>query len=147
MTDMSIPKKFEIDEKDRSVLVTINPKVYPLEVIYSAAYMFLDRAYVIIDGNPEKEITVQLKVKGEDKLDKMALEFHNELVNYAVYVIQAARTDEIRKTIVQSALRIADEDECEECEAISDPLGISKPWTPESAKGLKIPEGLDAEEK
>jgi His-Xaa-Ser system protein HxsD len=143
-------QNFEIDSKEKSVYVSVNPKIYPLEVIYSAAYMFLEKAYVIIDGDPESEIIVQMKAKGEEDLKRMALDFQNELVNYAVYVIQAARTSDIRKAIVEKALSVveqADEKEECECEADKDPLGISKPWTPDSAKGLKIPEGLDDEDK
>jgi len=140
----------EMDAKGNSVLIAVNPKIYPLEVIYSAAYMFLDRAYVVIDGDPEAEVVVQLKAKGKEDLEKMAFEFQNELVNYAVYVVQAARTSEIRKAIVEKALDVREEpeeEECEECEEMDDPLGISKPWTPDSAKGLKVPEGLNAEDK
>ncbi|MFH1294914.1 MAG: His-Xaa-Ser system protein HxsD [Candidatus Aenigmatarchaeota archaeon] len=146
-------KNFEVDKKENSIFVSINPKIYPLEVIYSAAYMFIDRAYLVIDGDPETEIIVQLKAKGDEDLEKMGFEFQNELVNYAVYVVQAARTSDIRKAIVQKALGIGEKEEkiCE-CESetpepIDDPLEISKPWTPESAKGLKLPEGLDAENK
>jgi len=148
-------QNFEVDMKANAVMISINPKIYPLEVIYSAAYMFLDRAYAVIDGDPETEIIVQLKAKAKEDLEKMALEFHNELVNYAVYVVQAARTSEIRNAIVKKALAVAgdaeaadeDEQECECNDPVDDPLGISKPWTPESAKGLKIPEGLDADGK
>jgi len=45
-------------EKD-SVLIPINPEIYPLDVIYTSAYVFIDRAYVIIDGNPKKEVIVK----------------------------------------------------------------------------------------
>lgn len=142
-------KTFETDEKENSVFIKVNPKIFPLEVVYSAAYMFLDRAFVIIDGDPQTEILVQLKAKDKTNLAEMALEFHNELVNYAVYVVQAARTSEIRTAIIQSALGVSEQSqECDcEPEPIDDPLGISKPWTPESAKGLKLPEGLNAEDK
>lgn len=145
---MEKPKKFEIDNTDKSVFIKVNPKIYPLEVIYSAAYMFLDRAYVVIDGDPQSEVIVQIKAKGKEDLKKIALEFENELVNYAVYVVQAARTDEIRKTIIQKALGVV-ESQPEEVddEPIDDPLGIAKPWSLESAKGLKLPEDLDAEDK
>lgn len=148
-------KNFTIDEEENCVIVSVNPKIYPLEVVYAAAYMFLENFYVIIDGNPQEEIFVQLKAKrdGED-LKKVALEFNNELINYAVYTVQAARTSTIRNAIVQRALGTVTEatspspevlinkesEEGEEVEYVEDPLGIAQPWTPEKMRGLKIPE-------
>lgn len=140
-------EKFEIDKGSNSVVVSVNPKIFPLEVIYSAAYVFLDRAYIMMDGNPQENILVQLKAKNNNEdLQSLALEFNNELVSYAVYVVQAARSSEIRKVIVQRALGTIEESierpeieklSEEELEPIEDPLGISKPWTPESEKGIK----------
>jgi His-Xaa-Ser system protein HxsD len=143
-------EKFEIDKESNSVVISVNPKIFPLEVIYSAAYVFLDKAYVMMDGNPQENIAVQLKAKnsGED-LQSLALEFNNELVSYSVYVVQAARTSEIRKAIVQRALATIEESDIkleEEFEPIEDPLGIAKPWTEESAKGLKPIEEMKSEE-
>ena len=43
------------------VILTVNPKIYPLETVYSAAYTFLDKAYILLDGDPKKEIIVKLK--------------------------------------------------------------------------------------
>jgi His-Xaa-Ser system protein HxsD len=143
-------EKFEIDKESNSVVISVNPKIFPLEVIYSASYVFLDKAYVMMDGNPQENIAVQLKAKnsGED-LQSLALEFNNELVSYSVYVVQAARTSEIRKAIVQRALATIEESDIkleEEFEPIEDPLGIAKPWTEESAKGLKPIEEMKSEE-
>ena len=143
-------EKFEIDKESNSVVISVNPKIFPLEVIYSAAYVFLDKAYVMMDGNPQENIAVQLKAKnsGED-LQSLALEFNNELVSYSVYVVKAARTSEIRKAIVQRALATIEESDIkleEEFEPIEDPLGIAKPWTEESAKGLKPIEEMKSEE-
>jgi hypothetical protein len=68
------------------------------------------------------------------------------LVSYAVYVVQAARSSQIRGAIVQRALGVIEESikkpeiedlSEEELEPIEDPLEISKPWTPESQKGIK----------
>ncbi len=95
----------EVGKGGNQIIISINPKVYPLEVIYSAAYVFLDRAYILIDGDPEEEIFVQMKPK-DSKMDmeKMGLEFNNELVNYSVYVVQAVRNQPLRKAIIERAL-------------------------------------------
>jgi His-Xaa-Ser system protein HxsD len=59
--------------------ISLNPKIYPLEALYSAAYVFLDRAYIRFEGDPDKEIKVLIKPKGDE--EKIADEFMNELIN------------------------------------------------------------------
>lgn len=108
----------EIDKKGGYLIVSINPKIYPLEVIYSAAYVFLDQAYLLIDGNPEEEIFVQLKPKNrKEDLEKLGNEFNNELVNYSVYVVQAVRNQPLRKAIIERALltNTTEVENCPEC--------------------------------
>ena len=108
----------EIDKKGEYMIVSVNPKIYPLEVIYSAAYVFLDRAYVLIDGNPEEEIFIQMKPKNrKENLEKLGNEFNNELVNYSVYVVQAVRNQPLRKAIIERALltNITEIEYCSEC--------------------------------
>jgi len=147
-----------IINEDGSATLKINPKIYALEIIYSAAYMFLDRAYIIIDGDPEKEFEIEIIPKSKDEdIKKLVLEFNNELINYSVYAVQAARTSAIRNAIVQRALGVLEEsaeegyEECEEGgyeeeisdeEALEDPLGIAKPWTPEKMKDLEVPDEI-----
>lgn len=158
MEKIKINKKdvenIKINKRDNAVIVSVNPSIYPLEVVYSAAYMFLDKVYVFIDGNTDKEILVKLKPKnkGED-LEELAGLFNNELVNYSVYVIQAARSSSIRDAIIRVALAVektgepeeesdTEEESDEEKSFVEDPLGIAKPWTPEKAKGIKAPEEI-----
>ena len=141
---MSIPTKlenFKINKKENSVLISVKTKIYPLEVIYSAAYMFLDRVYVTIDGDPKKEVIIQLKAKkGKIDFKKLVGDFNNELINYSVYAIQAARTGAIREAIIKRAMETIDENEDEKDLWIDDPEGIAKPWTPEKSEGTENPE-------
>ena len=143
-------KNLIINKKDKNATLSINPKIFPLEVIYSAAYVLMDKAYIILDGDPEKKIEIFIKIKGpKGNVEKIVMEFNNELINYSVYVIQAARTSEIRRAIVERALmtNTFDEDDKydedvevkddEEIEFIDDPLGIAKPWTPDKSVGIK----------
>ena len=133
-------EKLEI--KDNSAIISVNPKIYPLAVIYSASYVFLDRAYILLDGSPEKEILVKLKPKEGNDPEKLADEFFNELINYADYSVRAEQTKKIRETILQRALITNDPsildsgeefedilDESEEDEGyLDDPEGIAIPW-------------------
>ena len=89
---------------ENSVKVDVDTKLYPLDVIYSAAYVFLDRAYILLDGNPEGRVIVELRPKEEMDLDKLGNEFNNELLSYAFHKSQLEGTGDVRKIILQRAL-------------------------------------------
>ena len=142
--DATVLNNIRINKAENSVLVTVNPKIYPLEIVYSAAYVFIDRAYVLIDGDPEKEILVDLKLKETGNLEELGREFNNELVNYAVYAVQSARTQGVRDALVHKVFETNCEDtklkKADECASKAesavenesyedDPSGIAKPWT------------------
>jgi len=98
-------ENFEI--KDGSIFFSVNPKIYPMDVIFSAAYVFTDKNYIILDGNPEEEIVVEIKPKEKvEDMGKIAMEFNNELVNYGAYAVQAARNAHLRHIIMQKVLQM-----------------------------------------
>ncbi len=82
----------------------VNPKMYPLETIYSAAYVFLDNAYIILDGNLETQVLVKIEAKEGKDIKIIAKEFYNELLNYADYSKRAEATKKIREMILQRAI-------------------------------------------
>lgn len=139
------------------VTMNINPKIFPLSIVFSAAYEMMDKAYFVIDGDPEEKILVELRTINEKQdLTQIAKQFNNQLINFAFYEIQSMRTKGVRETITKAALfgetyeeesdlDTENEDECEECstdvdeEEISpdelvenfefdDPEGIATPW-------------------
>ncbi|KKP35522.1 MAG: hypothetical protein UR23_C0027G0001 [Candidatus Roizmanbacteria bacterium GW2011_GWA2_32_13] len=134
----------QIKELENQVLTTVSQKIYPLEAIYGAAYVFLNRAYIFLDENKEGEILITLKAK--EKMDKKQLEdfggeFYNELLNYSLRIGISKNNQKIREYIVGRALIGAlgeDEEgvETEEPEEIEeeieewkgDYLGLSIPW-------------------
>ena len=94
----------EIQKDSGNILISVNPKIYSIDTILSAAYIFIDRAYVIVDGDPEEEIIVQLRVKDKKtNLEQLGREFNNELINYAFYREQTIKNIPIRAAIVQKA--------------------------------------------
>jgi len=136
-----------INVSKNQVVGAINPKVYPLEAVYGAAYVFLDRAYVFLDEDSKGRILVSLK--GKEKLNKKQLEalkgeFYNELLNYSLRYQISKDNRKIREYIVGRALVGAiGEDKFEEEAASSedgedkeeeieewkgDTMGISIPW-------------------
>ena len=158
-------KNIELFPKEAKAIVNINPKVFPLEVVYAACYVLLDKAYFLFDGDPEGEIKIIIRAKDpkikKAALEKIALQLHDELINYATYAVQAARNQAVREAIIKRALatNIGEEEYCPECEEeealkekaeeiemdeedlfIDDPEGIAQPWTPKKAEGLKKPD-------
>ena len=91
--------------KEGSVLLTINPQIYPLDVIFTVCYIFLEDNYIMLDGDKTKEVIVQIrpKEKGKD-LKNIAGEFSNQLVNYVVYKNQLEQNKEIKQAIMQRVL-------------------------------------------
>lgn len=130
------------------IIIHINPKIYPLDVIYSAAYVFLDNFYIIIDGDPEKEVMVKIFPKNGSNPKDIEKKFNNELVNYAFYKKQVEKNADIRKAIIQRALVTAElsgEPVAEDSDAdyLEDPKGIAIPW--EEKFGKKVGKGSKGE--
>ncbi|MCD6371636.1 MAG: hypothetical protein J7L39_02850 [Candidatus Aenigmarchaeota archaeon] len=162
-------KTFEITDFNgrKAAKFFISLDIYPLEVIYSAGYILMDKAYILLDKEGENKIKVLLIPKKENEnLESLVLRFNEELLNYSVYVVQAARNSSLRKAIVERALGFYEgyvtqekpseketpseeerpESICEDSEEYEkDPLGIMEPWTPEKAEGLKTPEEIERE--
>lgn len=143
----------ELSKKENQVLISVNPKIYPLDAIYSAAYVFLDKAYILLDGNPEEKITIELKPKEKHDLEKLGREFNNELLNYAQYKKQAELNAPLRQILLQRALLTNDpslqdsaakEDEDlglddldDDLDFLEDPEGIAIPWEEKYGKKAK----------
>lgn len=144
-------KTLEIKENKKAAL-SINPDIFALEVMYSAAYVLMDKAYFMFSGDPSEEIQVEIIPKEEKDVDlkKVALKFNNEMINYSAYAIQASRNKEIRAAIIEKALgtnqavggNTKEEGEVMEAESsdrefgdidIEDPKGIAEPWSPDKA--------------
>lgn len=131
--DISAIDNLEIHKEENFVSVSINPKLYPLEVIYSAAYIFINQAHVMIDGDPKEEILVKLKPKTTMNLEVLGREFNNELLNYMTYLLRTARSQGIREEIVQRALatnaQVFQSSQIQtEKSYMEDPEKIAKPW-------------------
>jgi His-Xaa-Ser system protein HxsD len=125
-----------IDRQDGSISMAVDSSLYPLEAVYAAAYVFIDRCYVFLDRPAEQRVRVSLTpTKGE--LDEAVIgEFANELLSCA-WRAQIARdsraTIEAVTTQALSGARGAPSLEELEAfdfsdEAFEDPLGIAMSW-------------------
>ena len=135
MSDKTI-SNMNINKDNGSVVITINPNIYSLDVIYAASYVFLNKAYIVIDGDPETEIKIELIPKQSNtNLLELGGEFNNEILNYATYKVHSEKNAAIRQMVIQKALftndpeletifKVDDEDES----YLDDPEGIAVPW-------------------
>jgi len=95
--------KFET--QDGWVKVPVNLKVYPLQSVQSSGYAFMDRAHVRLEEEKKDIIAAWLKPKNDKQdLQKLALEFSDELLNYAHYFSSLKINAENMKILLQRAL-------------------------------------------
>ncbi|MFH2008457.1 MAG: His-Xaa-Ser system protein HxsD [bacterium] len=132
----------KIETKKSEVRWDIGLSTYPMDAVFGASYVFLDRCYVYLDKTPDKRIAIVLR--GKETLDREALEalageFSNELLHQVLRTRIAKRTGKVREMIIGRALFSAEgpaasEDEFDyddfgdDADYLDDPLGIAVPW-------------------
>jgi His-Xaa-Ser system protein HxsD len=85
------------------IVVTVDRTLYPLDAIYGASYVFLDRAYVFLEKGARGAVTVSLAGKkplGEEGLRALAGEFVNELLNQSIRASLDESGRKIREYVV-----------------------------------------------
>ena len=97
--------KTKFAKEDGWIKVPVDLKVYPLQSVHSAGYVFMDRAHVKLEEEKKDLVAVWLKPKkdGQD-LENLALEFSDELLNYAHYFSSLKTNGENMKILLQRAL-------------------------------------------
>ena len=95
-------RKFSVFKDHAEIF--LNPKIYPLPVIYNTSYVFIDKAYLILDGDPKKELVVIINPKKKQNIKNLVGDFYNELLNFAVYHAQTEMNKDIKKAIMQRVL-------------------------------------------
>jgi His-Xaa-Ser system protein HxsD len=90
--------------------VRVNPELFSIEAVLQAAYVLTEKAYVIVEGEVQRELRVVLKAKPGQDAGVLALELRNELINAQVYLIEAEREQKVSELIVSEALEGKDEE-------------------------------------
>ena len=145
------------DPAEGSVTITVDASVYPIEALYGAAYIFIDRCYVLIDRPRGGSFSVSLTPKAtaaDEALRAMVGEFANELLSQAWRQKILEENRVILETVTTQALAgamgppslddLAAFDFSEE--SFEDPLGIAMSWEDKYKKkpedqGASKPEG------
>ncbi len=85
------------------VKVRFKKSLYSLFSLYNACYVFIDKAYFIVDEDEENFI-VYVKGKREEDTERIAHELANQMINYQRYFANIKENNEIAKLIIQRAL-------------------------------------------
>lgn len=135
-----LPDEVTADVAEASVTLTVSAALYPREALYGAAYVFIDRCYVVL-GQPDAEHwSVTLTHKRLDAADASARdlvgEFANELLSCAWRHEITQRNRAMIETVTMQAFGGAmGPPSLDELEAFDftddgfdDPLGIAQSW-------------------
>ena len=135
-----------IFEDTRTVVLQIREDIYPLDAIYGASYLFIDRCFVFLDRPEDQVVSVRLRTKDQKQsdtgnedlsvLEALVGEFANELLNQVLRFRITESTAKIREyymarafvsvpaqTSLDALLAELDAEELED-----DELEISVPW-------------------
>jgi His-Xaa-Ser system protein HxsD len=132
--------QFEVEIATRSVSLTLDESLYPLDAIYGATYTFIDRCYVLLDRAAPSRVRVVLTPKKEiasaEELRNLAGELVNELLSCAwrAQIVRENRAviEAVTMQAVGGALGPPSLDELKDFdfseEPFEDPLGIGQSW-------------------
>jgi His-Xaa-Ser system protein HxsD len=168
------PSQMEVTTNGNKMTVLVHKALYPTDVLFGAAFTFLDRCFIHLDMADGDRIRVELEARPESRFSLEALlgDFKNELVSQSVRRDLARKTEKVRAMIVGRAIveavpserapaprpsavqnlppevaKLLAEEE-DSLDFLDDPLGIAVPW--EEKYGKKGAEGSrdkPAEEK
>jgi His-Xaa-Ser system protein HxsD len=140
------------DADAQAVSLRLDATLYPLGALYAAAYVFLDRAFLLLEAPDPEHFQVTLAWKkspvGGDALDRLAGEFANELLACA----WRAKIAEDDRSVIESATARAlagamgapSLDDLEGFDfgdqPLEDPLGIALSWEDKYGKKKSEPE-------
>jgi His-Xaa-Ser system protein HxsD len=141
-----------LDPATATMTLSLDVGLYPRDVLYAAAYVFLDRAYVLLDRSGDRYL---VHLRGKQALDEatlraMAGEFANELLAQALRLRVVRQNQKLIEDIASLAIAgaaggavrgdasaLVDLQDPGDDGFLDDPLGIAVPW--EAKKGAREP--------
>lgn len=121
-----------ITQDDRKKII-LDKEIYPLDVIYTTSYVFLEKAYIFLKKGEKNQIIVEIEPKNGLDPGYLKREFNNQLINYAQHMKASEKNMDVKKKLLQEIFAynfIEDNDETnlDFEEDIEDPDGILIPW-------------------
>jgi len=135
-----------VDLADKRAILDLDASLYPVEAVYSATYVFIDRCYVLLDrpeaGTLRIVITPKQLDDAESQLRDVVGELANELVSAAwrhqITQENRAKIESVTMQAISGAMGPPTLDDLEDFdftdEAFEDPLGIAMSWEEKYAK-------------
>lgn len=107
---------------------SFDPKIFPLETIFSITQSFVNKAYVMIDGDPNERMVVQMRTKDKSTdLNAIKRDFNIKLKN------------DLQASGFRVLPNLMEEAE-EQPSYLDDPYGIAVPFEKRFGKKAKINE-------
>jgi His-Xaa-Ser system protein HxsD len=143
------PEIAKLDLDEESVRVELDATLYPLDAVYGAAYVFIDRCYVLLDRPAPDRFRITLSPKtgptDASALRAMVGELANELLSCAwrLRITQENRAliESVTMRAIAGAMGPPSLDDLESfdfsAEAFEDPLGIAMSWEEKYGKNKK----------
>lgn len=142
------PGLVEVDLHEATAVVQLDASLYPLPAVYGAAYVFIDRCYVLLDRPADGRVRVTLASKDPtptpEALRALVGELANELLACAFRHQLAQDNRVLVETVTMQAMAgamgppsladLADFDFTDD--ALDDPLGIAQSWEEKHGRPL-----------
>jgi len=134
-----LKSNLEIDGEEGAVRASINPKIYSMSVIYSAAHSLTNRNYVLIDGDREIEVVVEIKpFDRRENLEELGRIFNNRLLSYQLAEQKRIENMAIKQLILYRALMTNSSEDIIEMQREKQKIPDKKEETPDM-KDVNLP--------
>ena len=149
MAKKSAPEIFALSAETGALTVKLRKGLYPMDAVYGAAYVLIDRAYVLLDKDDKGNVLVHVQAKqgkrDEKDLRALAGDFANECLSQVLRGrIMKEHKNRIETIVAQAVagglglgggggggddlgLDALDDDD-DALDFLDDPLGIAVPW-------------------
>ncbi len=97
-----------IEMHEDYVIVNVNPELFSLDAVYLASFQMIEKAYVILDGDPDEMIQVKLIPKNKKDLKTVGWELSNQLLSSQVYDMMSRKSAKIKQDIIDKAMEVVD---------------------------------------
>ena len=91
-------------EKEASKIISVNSKIFNKDEILAASYSLLDKAHFMIDKKNDNFLVEVIPRGNKIDLEKLILEFHDQLINYSVYYRNVKDKSELKKLLIGTSL-------------------------------------------